>query len=256
MKLQFRRNPDEEPYAVLADKRRAQLDPSVYVDGRKIEHYVARGEVPPQHSRFVVDCGGQTVSLGLKLHPDETLAAAEQNWEIRIERDLRLGAVVSLLKAGHLALFDMLGYRYALSAGGHFVGSSILGEFFSRNCGLARATILANAISHFGEFVNMVRPAIEGGNEAKGTADDGLLYVCTRGTEIRWAFLVQIRAGDSLHAVLLPTFNDPMAIQLFLNCLLDDEEHIDAALTKFDGEKWLVSKELKRIRWPKPANLL
>jgi len=98
--------------AVLADKRRArQLEPAVYLDGHKIEHYVARGDVPAQHSKCAVDFNGPTVSLGLKLHPDDTLAAAERNWEIRIEQDVRLGAFVSLLKAAHLTLFDMLGYR-------------------------------------------------------------------------------------------------------------------------------------------------
>jgi hypothetical protein len=251
----LRREPDEEPFAVLADKRRARLAPGVYLDGQRVEHYVASSEVPPQHSRFALDVGGKTVSLGLKLHPDETLAAAERNWEVRIEKDVRLAALVSLLKAAHLALFDMLGYRYALSAGGHFMGATILGEFFSKNRGLPRADILANALSHFAEFANMVRPALAGGNDLKGTADDGLLYICTRGTEIRWAFLVHIRTGDTLHAVLVPTFDDPVGIQHFLRFMNNDDENIDAALTRFDGAQWLVAKELKQLRWPKPAAL-
>src|SRR5882672_11025516 len=58
-------------------------------------------------------------------------------------------------------------YRYALSAGGHFMGSTILGDFFLRNNGLRRATILTNAFSHFGECANMVRPALAAGNDAK-----------------------------------------------------------------------------------------
>jgi hypothetical protein len=256
VKLQLRRERDEEPFSVLADRRRAQqLEPAVFLDGKKIDHYVARGEVPAQHSKFAVDFRGQTVSLGLKMHPDETLKAAAGNWEIRIEKDVRLGALVSLLKAAHLALFDMLGYRYALSAGGHFLGSTVLGDFFLRNTGLHRATIMTNAFSHFGEFANMVRPALGVGNDAKGTADDGLLYICTRGTEIRWAFLVQIRTGDSLHAVLVPTFDDPQGIEQFLRFLKNDDQTIDAALTQFDGDKWLIAKELKRLHWPKPAAL-
>jgi len=78
VKLQLRRAPEEEPFAILADRDRSRrLEPKVYLDDKRIEHYVAR-DVPPQHSRFAVDFGGRTVSLGLKLHPDETLAAAEQ----------------------------------------------------------------------------------------------------------------------------------------------------------------------------------
>jgi hypothetical protein len=257
VKLQFRREPDEEPFAVLADRRRArQLEPAVYLDGQKVEHYVAHGDVPAQHSKFAVDLNGRTVSLGLKLHPNDTLAAADRNWEIRIEQDVRIGALVSLLKAAHLTLFDMLGYRYALSAGGHFMGATILGEFFSRNRGLPRGTVLRNAASHFREFANMVRPALAPNDDVRGTAEDGLLYICTRGTEIRWAFLVQIKTGASLHAVLVPTFDTPAGIELFLRFLRNDDDMIDAVLTKFDGEKWLVAKEFKRLRWPKPAVLL
>jgi hypothetical protein len=112
VKIQLRRDPSEEPFAVLADKDRSKkLEPTVYLDGRRIEHYVSRGPLPKDHSRFAVDFAGQTVSLGLKIHSDDTLAAADGSWEIRIEKDVRIGSLVSLLKAAHLALFEMLGYR-------------------------------------------------------------------------------------------------------------------------------------------------
>jgi hypothetical protein len=256
VKSQQRRAPDEEPFAIFADKDRSrQLEPKVYLDDKRIEHYVA-GDVPPHHSRFAVEFDGRTVSLGLKLHPDETLAAAEQNWEVRIEKDLRLATCVSLLKAGHLALFEMLGYRYALSAGGHFMGFDILGKFFLKSRTRDRAEIIENAVTHFEECAHMVRSIESGAEELEGTAQDGLLYMCTRGTELRWAFLILVRTGPTAHAVLVPMFEDPIAIDVFLKFLRNRDEQLEAALAKFDGKQWLLSKDLKRFHWPKSATLL
>jgi len=64
-----------------------------------------------------------------------------------------------MLKAAHLTMFQMLGYRYALSAGGYFLGRDVLGEFFIKNRGQTKADILANVQSYFREFANMMRPA-------------------------------------------------------------------------------------------------
>ena len=69
-----------------------------------------------------------------------------------------MAALASLIKAAHLTLFEMLGYRYALSAGGYFVGKDILGQFFLNNCGQSMRKILKNAVAHFQEFVYMVQP--------------------------------------------------------------------------------------------------
>jgi len=130
------------PEEFLADRRLSKrLKPKILLEGREIQHYIARGPIPPEHSKFAVDLQDQSVPLALKIHPDETLAAADGNWEIRIDTDVRLAALVSLLKAAHLALFEMLGYQYALSAAGHFLGYTVLGSFFLKNQGRRRAEI-------------------------------------------------------------------------------------------------------------------
>ncbi len=42
VKLQLRRAPEEEPFAILADRDRSRrLEPKVYLDDKRIEHYVA-----------------------------------------------------------------------------------------------------------------------------------------------------------------------------------------------------------------------
>jgi hypothetical protein len=67
------------------------------------------------------------------MHPTNVLTAAGKHWEIEISRDVRIPMMVSVIKAAHLTLFEMLGYRYALSLAGYFVGRQILGEFYLQN---------------------------------------------------------------------------------------------------------------------------
>jgi len=42
---------------------------------------------------------------------------------------------------------------------------------------------------------------------------------------------------------------------VFLKFLKNADDEIQAALTKYDGKQWLVSKDLKQFRWPKGATL-
>jgi hypothetical protein len=237
---------------LLVDKRAAEsLHPKLFLDGRPVEHYIPTGPVPPQFSPFTVDGPDGPARLALKMEADATLAAAQGKWEIRIERDLRLPAVVSLLKGPHLTLFDMLGYHYAVSAGGAFLGRTVLGTFFSQHSRARRSELTQHAQRHFAEFAHMVRPVRGGLEDAEGTAADRRLFICMRGTEIRWAFLVIVRTGDAVHSVLVPTFESPVAIDVFLKFVRNQDEHVEARLAKFEGDRWLVSTTTTPLLWPK-----
>jgi hypothetical protein len=113
-----------EPRDVMADGELAKkMRPKVTLDGMPIPHYRPSGTVSPQHSEIGVELPDRpALRLALKLAPRDTLAALDGNWEIGVERDVRLASLVSLLKAAHLTLFKLLGYRYALSWGGFFLG--------------------------------------------------------------------------------------------------------------------------------------
>ncbi len=235
---------------LLVDKIAAQ-GPKVFLDGRPVEHYVSKGPVPSQFSPFIVDGPDGPARLAVKMEPDATLAAADGKWEIRIDRDLRLPAVVSLLKSAHLTLFEMLGYHYALSAGGAFLGRTVLGDFFSQHNVGPRSELMQHAHRHFAEFTHMVRPVVAGLEEAKGTAADRRLFICMRGTQIRWAFLVIVRAEDAVHCVLVPTFESPVAVDVFLKFIRNRDEPVEARFAKFDGDRWLVSTATTSLFWLK-----
>jgi hypothetical protein len=167
-----------------------KLRPKIRVAGETVPHFVANGPVPGHFTEAVINSSTGPVRLGLKIHPDDMPAAASRGCEVVIEKDIRLPALVSLLKAAHLTLFQMLGYRYALSAGGHFLGRTVLGDFFLANRDNPRQKVLENARSHFLEFVNMARPVLTAPTESQGTLSDGFVFVCRCDDDAPWAFIV------------------------------------------------------------------
>jgi hypothetical protein len=259
----------ESDFVVLKDRERTveevitdsalskRFRPTIEVDGKRVEHYAVKGPVPKDHSRMILG-GGPTseTHLALKMPPEDVKALANANWQVRMEKDARIPALVSLLKATHLTLFHMLGYEYALSAGGVFLGRDILGTFFESNTGLMRHEIAANAKKHFREFAHMVRPALGVPATFQGTADDNALYICERGS-LRWGLIVFVRTGtDSVHAVLAPLFEEQVPARVFMNFLRGSaDEEITSRLAWFRGDRWEAAVDTVTYRWPKTGVL-
>jgi hypothetical protein len=57
----------------------------------------------------------------------------QSDWNIETKKDLRIPTFVSLIKAAHLSMFSLFGYRYALTYAGRFIGEDILGKFYRAN---------------------------------------------------------------------------------------------------------------------------
>ena len=121
------------------------LRPRTYVNGKLVGHYVPKGPVPPEHVEIRIPRPNRPMRLALKLQPNEMQQSERIFLEVGIEKDCRMPALVSTLKAAHLVVFEMLGYRYSLSAGGVFLGHTVLGKFFMENEGLDKQHVLANA---------------------------------------------------------------------------------------------------------------
>jgi len=239
-----------DPLDVCTDKHLTRsLEPRILLNGKEVPHYMAHGQVPSDHSEFFVTGARKSVRLGLKLQPSEALAALDAKWEIYIEKDVRMAALGSLLKAAHLTLFDMLGYRYALSAGGHFLGHDVLGTFFLANVGQQMNDVLRNAERHFLEFVNLVRPLLQAPKGLVGTVSDKLMYLCMNGDR-PWAVLVLIRTGDLFHSVLAPVFEDDDGAARFVSFLTRPSPRIEVKLTRFCSDRWEVSKNSTSLVWP------
>jgi hypothetical protein len=89
---------------ILADRHLSKKrHPKIRVGDEDIEHFVARGPVPDHFTETVIVGPDGPVTLALKIHPDDAITAMSKNWSIAIEADIRLPALVSILKAAYLS---------------------------------------------------------------------------------------------------------------------------------------------------------
>jgi hypothetical protein len=238
-------------FEVLADKNLSRkLRPKILKDGVPVRHYKPNDTIPDQHSAITLEnSGASSVPLALKIHPNEMLDSVDAHWEIETQRDLTLPALVSLLKAAHLTLFELLGYHYALSSGGLFLGRDVLGKFFLENADSDRKTIIASAEAHFAEFVCLVRPILRTPEGLQGTITDNTLYLCT-GSPIAWAFMVFVRIGEDMHAVLVPVLEDAEGAARFASFLKKPTPRFEVKVAKYVNSQWEVAKNGWMVDWP------
>ena len=240
---------DRSPLATsIANELSGKLRPEISYRGQKIEFYKPTSTVPSRHSKVQLETPSGTVQLALKIAPEALRETRDEDWEISIEKDFRLAALVSLLKAAHLILFEMLGYRYALSAGGMFLGKTVLGNFFLENRGLGREEVLRNAKNHFAQFKNLVRPILAPGTIVEDTVNDRILYICEG--SCRWALVVLIRAAGLAHAVIVPQLEFPESDDRFISFLKESVSNFQARRCYFSGDTFLASPDTKTFNWP------
>ncbi len=242
---------DLSPHKVLTDKKLARkYRPEILVDDKPVDYFVAQDDVPEHFTGIQFDHDGQPVRLGLKMSPEDVSVATKQKWELQVSKDVRIPALVSLIKSAHLTLFEKLGYRYALSAGGYFVGRDILGKFFSDNHDKSKSTVLRNAPRFFGEFVHMVRPIVICDRDLQGTISDGQILVCRESRGV-WALIVFIRTSGKLHSVLIPIFDQADAVLIFLSFLKNQNESIEVMPVCYKEGQWEITQEPFKLIWPK-----
>jgi hypothetical protein len=230
-----------------------KLPVKVSFKGDRVDSYdYKRGAVPKGHTAIVVEgSSGSTRPMVLKMVPDEVgRNTAPGDWELSVEKDLRLESLVSLIKAAHLTLFHMLGYNYALSAGGHFTGWDVLGSFFIRNCACRKEEVLVNAATHFRQFGNMVRPVVSHTPNLGGTISDRQLYICETTEDRRWAFIVFIRLPGSLQAVVIPILDDPDGAARFYRFLRSGTSNLIVRLCKFEDGTFHAHPNTTTFEWP------
>lgn len=246
------------PESVLLDKDLSRLfDITITADGKPIEYFFAKDEVS---QRFTgLDLRGrddQQVFLGLKLDPTNTFDKASAKWETRVSKDIRLPALVSLLKAGYLTLYSLLGYRYALSSDGHFLGSAMLGWFFQQNKGKKKPAVVSSACRFFAPAAHMVRPALKTPGDIAGTITDKTMLICRGSKGEPWGVIVFVKTSQQKHAVLLPLTESEKARELFMSFLVNDTTEFSARFIRFEGDHWLENPKVLTIEWPKGEGLL
>ena len=215
----------------------------------------ADSTLPENHSKAIIESDEGVTNFSLKMSPETILSEIESNWSINISKDVRLPALVSLIKSAHLTLFDMLGYNYALSASGNFIGYEILGKFYKENHEKSKAEVLKNALPFFKEFTHLVRPMTTNDLGFEGTISDNQLLACIDTCNKLWAVIIFVRTGQNMHSVLMPIFDSVDNIPIFLNFLQNENENLMVKFCRYGTEKWEISKKSINLIWPKQGTL-
>lgn len=246
------------PTSVLLDKDLSRLfDITITADGEPVEHFFIKREVAERFAGpAATGRDGQEVFIGLRLGPDEADKIRGAKWETWVSKDIRVPSLVSLLKAGYLTLYSMLGYRYALSFDGLFLGPAMLGRFFLDNKGDRKPAVVEKAREFFASAVNMVRPALKTPSNMPGTVTDRTMLICRGSNGVPWGAVVFVRTSKQRHAVLLPLTESDQARELFMSFLINDATKFTARFVRFEGDHWLENPEVLTIEWPKGEGLL
>lgn len=236
---------------ILVDKRLSrQFRPTISVDGQSVDFFVANEDVPESFSELTFHSPQGSVKLGLKISPNEMEEYLDGKWEIAIDKDVRLPALVSLLKSAHLTLFHMLGFQYALSAGGYFLGKEVLGDFFLKTRTMERRSAIEEAKVHFKKYQSLVRPVIELSFDSDGTLTDNTLLLCMIGDRF-WAFNVFIQTGTQLHGVLVPILEDSESAARFHRFLSVPFPEFPVKIARMGEERvWKIHSETLSLPWP------
>ena len=240
----------------IANKKLSRLfKPEILFDGKSVDFFLARGNIPENFTKVEFDNDGEEVDLVIKMSPEDVQSASNREWEISVSKDVRISALVSLIKSAHLSLFELLGYRYAFSVGGYYVGKNILGDFYLINRERSKAAVLINAYSFFREFAHMVRPIQELDIELAGTITDRFVFACLGRNNQPWALMVFVKISESMHAVLIPIFDDAEMVNTYLQFMQNENDNLDVALCQFEQDHWKLDKNIVRIIWPKDGIL-
>jgi hypothetical protein len=201
----------------------------------------------------------QSLTIGVKMSPDELLASAGDKWELDVSHDVRIPTLVSLIKTAHLSLFYLLGYRYAAYPAGRFVGHDVLGTFFQGNFKIQkqRPKVLTNAHSHFRDFVHMIRPVAASRLNFQGSISDRMMLVCVGASGRLWALIVFVKTATLVHSVLMPTFSDDEAAATFFDFLKNDNETVNVTTGRYDRTQgiWELNPHRNPLHWPKSGVL-
>lgn len=249
------RSRGKSPTEILQDSSLSKrFNARIYLDDNPVEHFALSKSGPGEFTSVQIgDAPGRP--FGLKMHPIEALAAEGGRWEVEVSRDLRVPMLVTAIKAAHLSLFKLLGYRYALTATGWFIGREILGEFFLRNRGLPKREVPARAHEFFRRYVHMVRPVVSNTEDLRGTVSDRVLLMCAGTSGLPWASVVFVRTGDLVHAVMVPNLAHPDQVSTSLGFLDNGHSSIRVAAARFEGDRWDVERESRPMSWPKDGVL-
>jgi hypothetical protein len=247
---------DATPMDCLFDKKLyAAIPPTLSIAGRQRHYFIWKNtQIPPGHEIVILDYNGQEMRLCVEATLDE-LRTYPLSWTIP-RTDFRIPALVSLIKAAHLSMFSLFGYRYVLSHAGRFIGRDVLGNFYRANRTIKkRKEAQRRAFEFFKPLKHMIRPIQLGTTTMEGTLTDGLVNLCATASGGPWAMVIVIKTGDQRSAALIPHPDGDEAMEIYRGFLDNEREQIHVMRGIFEGEHWRFETARTPMLWLKSGEI-
>ena len=215
-------------------------------DGQPLPHYpVSKHSNPSDHLVQINDASGNAAKIGLKLGDQDGVSLEGRHLQIVREGSFVTEAIASVLKAAHLTMFSIFGYRHVFSLGGSML-ANILGDCFRACNGLKDSDVRERAGDFFEPHKNIARPLYVYNKELlSGSIDDHTFVVCVGSSGIPYAIGVLVRMADLMSVVFLPS-DDARRCEMYDSLIKGDLETIRCHPATFiqdaTGKKWQVQR--------------
>ena len=181
----------------------SDLRPTFEVNGRAVDHYVVkknRSSIDPVVK--MENASGEFINVAFKVSNE--LQLDQSRVQLVVDRDYLPEATAALLKAAHLTMFSLLGYRYVFHPAGYTL-AKILQRFYLDARKLSRKKQRDAAAKYFPPHSGMILPLVKYNSDLiKGTVDDRRVLACCGSSGHPYAMGALIRTGDDMHIVFLP----------------------------------------------------
>jgi len=241
---------------LIIDKELSRyLNVKLFVNGQPTQYFpLNKSPLPKGFTRFNVEAeDGKIRNFAIKVDPEKLISDEKFKIEVEVTADLRWSGPATLIKSAHLTLFELLGYRYALSNGGFWVGRLLLGEFYDQNKGKTKKEVNEIAPLYWGRYARMVAPLQANTLGLQGTISDKKLMLCGVGSGNLWGIVVFIKIGATIHAVMIPVITNSVTLNSFKSFLRNEYDTVDAALGYFKNGEWQLTQP-SEVPWPKTVH--
>ncbi len=239
--------------------------PQLLSKGGAVEHYITKEikSVPGQTPLVVTNEGGDILgNIVIKQAPDEVqkLHATDMQVVAVPPATFVPAIIASVLKAAHLTMFNLNGYRHVFSTAGRYL-AGILRDFYEKFRDTKKKSLAGELAAAFRPHASLISPMIlKNPSILAGTAIDNRLLAAIGGSEGMFATGVLIPASpDDAFCVWLPS-GLGKTIDTYFGFLKEPPPSIAVKLIQFcpaDGEReahWTTSKE-EPIRLEMPEKL-
>ena len=233
---------------ILADfKLRKRHRPQILCGGNVVPHYFSKSEnVATGHTAFRMSGPTETDEyLVVKMDNNEVMRLHEKPIQLLIDRDYLPEVIASVLKAAHLTMFRLFGYKHVFSYSG-LILSDLLGKFFKAAKESDRSQRKSLVEEHFLKANAYISPMCTAPDaDVRGSLLDHKFLMGMGSSEGPFTVGVIVPAGKDIFVVFLPT-NNVHTFDTYRGFIQDPPESMAVKWFHFnddhnDGPRWETS---------------